>query len=101
MLNTVEVTGRSGMAVMRKANSIGVTPNSDIKLYYETEPGKLFNYDAFLQCYQSGSPSDLESWSFLRYFTSMPLFKRLVERQVLEKDQKDLEVFYTRSYACF
>ena len=39
---------------------------------------------------------DQESWSFLRYFTSMPLFKHLVERIVLEKDDLDLKVFETR-----
>ena len=39
---------------------------------------------------------DQESWSFLRYFTSMPLFKHLVERQVLENDHLELLVFINR-----
>jgi len=64
--------------------------------YYDTEPGKLFNYDEFLKRYYNGNLNDPESWSFLRYFTSMPLFKRLVERYVLEKDYADLSVFQAR-----
>ena len=92
MCSTVDGPSRQGIR-RTSANSL-----SDVKLHYETEPGKLFNYDAFLHYYQNGTPADIESWSFLRYFTSMPLFKRLVERWVLEKEYKELQVFINRSY---
>ena len=63
----------------------------------EIDPVKLFNYEKFLNLYfNSGVDVDRESWSFLRYFTSMPLFKHLVERIVLEKDDMDLRVFEQR-----
>ena len=63
----------------------------------EIDPVKLFNYERFLNLYfNSGVDADRESWSFLRYFTSMPLFKHLVERIVLEKDDLDLKVFEQR-----
>ena len=45
---------------------------------FDPDPVKLFNYEEFLNHYAQGSDQDKESWSFLRYFTSMPLFKRLV-----------------------
>ena len=55
------------------------------KLSCDCDSAKLFNYEEFLNKYSGGlQTNDSESWSFLRYFTSMPLFKRLVERCVLQ-----------------
>ena len=66
-------------------------------LVYDSDPLKLFNYEQFIRMYSvGGMQNDHESWSFLRYFTSMPLFKRLVERYELEDDNKELHIFKQR-----
>ena len=67
------------------------------KISSDCDSAKLFNYEEFLNKYSGGlQTNDSESWSFLRYFTSMPLFKRLVERCVLQQDHLELQVFISR-----
>ena len=59
------------------------------------DQNKVFNYEYFLHRYNT-APQDMESYSFLRYFTSMPLFRRLVERFDLPSEQQELAVFKRR-----